>query len=676
MHHDETTTPMTNLAVAGDTGADSQTILDPLLAHIPAALKAYPKHWAPWVAVWNAERGKFDKIPRSAKAPSFGVSTHKAWWPFDEAVDGFETLSIAGYPGGVGFNMTHVRDLVGIDLDRCVAADGTVDDWAREIVNRAGSYAELSPSGNGLRIFLKGTLPADWTNHERGVEVYAGNAPRFLTVTGARLDGCPEDVQPTPEGFVEWLEHTHKPVRTETKPAPDAEMPDLIDAAELPSLDSLNLPEHALAFLRDGEDRGDGSRALTAATRALYEAGHDDAVVLSLLQHNPHAWDVALRHRHQDDDRALEYLWKHHCQVQSAKAAAGSSADDFEALPDENAKPTPMSNVAPYSVFCANVEAPRYVWHHVLQYGCLYGLTAKWGHGKTAVMLTVALHAATGQVLGRHPVEKCRVLYLCGENPADVQLRAIAIAQHFEISPEDLNAQVYFTRRPFAIDDPRQLKTFLEDAQQYGPFGLVVIDTGPAHSAADEENDNREMHALAMAMRRLMEPLGMPATVALMHPTKEAAKDNLQPRGGGAFSGSIDGELCAWQSDGIIEFFHRTKFRGPGFAPVFFKLQPYTLPGVLDNFGQPVQTILAVETDEKPARAPTGKWPLAAWRALHDLTEIGDDWVLIEALKAKVAEGMVQGEGRDTRKQQAGRAIEKLAAQGFVVVENDKVRVT
>lgn len=351
-------------------------------------------------------------------------------------------------------------------------------------------------------------------------------------------------------------------------------------------------------------------------------------------------------------------------------------AEDFDVLPAPAVEaPKAAAEVVPYSVFCANVEPPRYVWHRVLQYGCLYGLTAKWGHGKTAAMLTVALHAATGRVLGGHPVEQCRVLYLCGENPADVQLRAIAIAQYFDIKPEDLNAQVYFTRRPFAIDDARQLRAFLKEAAQHGPFGLVVIDTGPAHSAAEEENDNREMHALAIAMRSLMAPLGMPATVALMHPTKEATKDNLQPRGGGAFSGSIDGELCAWQSEGVVEFFHRTKFRGPGFAPIFFKLQPYTLPGVLDNFGQPVQTVLAVETDEKPVHQPTGKWPLAAWRALHELVELGEDWVAVESVKTKVAESMVCGEGRDTRKQQAGRALDKLAEQGFVVIENDRVRV-
>jgi hypothetical protein len=274
------------------------------------------------------------------------------------------------------------------------------------------------------------------------------------------------------------------------------------------------------------------------------------------------------------------------------------------------------TNVLSFADFCSAMEPPRYVWHRVLQTGCLYALTAKWGHGKTALMLSVAMHVAVGRELGGHSVDRQRVLYLCGENPEDVKLRARAAALKFDISTSELDGQIYFTRRPFSLDDPTQLKRFLKDATKFGTFGMVVIDTGPAHSSAEEENDNREMHKLAMAMRDLMGPLGNPATVALMHPTKEATRDNLQPRGGGAFSGSIDGELCAWQEHGQVEFFHRTKFRGPGFEPMWFALERFELPGMQDNFGEPVITVLAMQTDADGVNRPARVKPLTGAQAI------------------------------------------------------------
>ena len=75
----------------------------------------------------------------------------------------------------------------GFDLDDCRNV-GTkmIDRWALEIVKRFNSYTELSPSGTGLRIFLRGKLPAAG-RHKGGIEVY--DSKKFLSVTGRKLTG-------------------------------------------------------------------------------------------------------------------------------------------------------------------------------------------------------------------------------------------------------------------------------------------------------------------------------------------------------------------------------------------------------------------------------------------------------------------------------------------------------
>lgn len=348
----------------------------------------------------------------------------------------------------------------------------------------------------------------------------------------------------------------------------------------------------------------------------------------------------------------------------------------FEALPeepvaDESTAPASTSKrkeavLVPYSAFTAALEAPHYVWDEVLQQGCLYALTARWGHGKTAIALSVAMHVAAGVGFHGRQVAPGKVLYLCGENPADVRLRAVAVAQVFGLDSAALEG-VYFTQRPFAMDNGPELERFLRAAVPVGPFALAVIDTGPAHSAGQEENDNREMHALAIAMRDFMAPLGNPATVALMHPAKGAGRESLEPRGGGAFSGSIDGELCAWSEGGVVEFFHRTKFRGPGFEPLYFALTRTALPGMLTNFGRPVVTVVATPTEapKEPAK-PRGKWQTLVCEGLAALGGVAG-LVAVEDLIFWCLENTEAPEsGRDERNKYAKRALEQLIQTGGI----------
>jgi primase-polymerase (primpol)-like protein len=79
-------------------------------------------------------------------------------------------------------------DLAAFDLDKCRnPKTGKLAPWSEELVEQAGSYTEITPSGTGLRIIGIGSdvelhcdLPRDGDGH---LEVYS-QTNRFITVTG------------------------------------------------------------------------------------------------------------------------------------------------------------------------------------------------------------------------------------------------------------------------------------------------------------------------------------------------------------------------------------------------------------------------------------------------------------------------------------------------------------
>lgn len=157
--------------------------------NIPAFLRANAR-WAPFALVYNAERNKFDKVPRRADNVRANLSTARPeeWFPFSEALGAYQKHPTTVH--GIGYLMNPPHGVVGVDLDRCSDMRGRPEPWAAEILREAlrqGYYCERSPSGRGFRILYEGTVPEDWTNNERGLEVYGGHKPRFLTVTGHRV---------------------------------------------------------------------------------------------------------------------------------------------------------------------------------------------------------------------------------------------------------------------------------------------------------------------------------------------------------------------------------------------------------------------------------------------------------------------------------------------------------
>ena len=233
--------------------------------------------------------------------------------------------------------MTGPHGIIGIDLDGCIV-DGKPTHQAADIIARANSYTEISPSGLGYRILIEGSLDADWCNHAEGIEVYAGNQARFLTITGDVLPGSPMAVQSIPPDVLAGIQADF------AKEVQKAEvihlrMPELLDDFLLPDIQKIGLNEKAETFLLTGEHGGDRSGTLHAAGVALFSAGLADDVVLSILVTNEHAMGVALDHRRQDYDRALAYLWQEHCLKAKPKASRPASPDDFDVVAVDSSAP-------------------------------------------------------------------------------------------------------------------------------------------------------------------------------------------------------------------------------------------------------------------------------------------------------------------------------------------------
>ncbi len=154
-----------------------------LYKNIPAELQAMPR-WVLWRFVQVGERKT--KVPfqrNGAKASSTDPAT---WCSFEQATQarGFD---------GVGFVFSQADDICGVDLDHHTAPDGQLDAFAVDILKRLDSYAELSPSGEGIHIILRGDIPRGRKDSARGLEVYPTG--RYFTFTGRHVPTTPRTVE-------------------------------------------------------------------------------------------------------------------------------------------------------------------------------------------------------------------------------------------------------------------------------------------------------------------------------------------------------------------------------------------------------------------------------------------------------------------------------------------------
>jgi putative DNA primase/helicase len=109
---------------------------------------------------------------------------------------------------GVGFVFTEDDPYAGIDIDKCRDSEtGEIDPWAWKIVDALDSYTEVSPSGTGLHIFVKATLPGP-NNRKGPLEMYESG--RYFTLTGEHLGGTPTEIHERQDVLERLYRHVFK----------------------------------------------------------------------------------------------------------------------------------------------------------------------------------------------------------------------------------------------------------------------------------------------------------------------------------------------------------------------------------------------------------------------------------------------------------------------------------
>lgn len=115
------------------------------------------------------------------------------WGTYDEARKRTRAQKLAG----VGFVLSEDDDYTGYDLDKCRdEVTGEIEPWAMDIIALAETYAEVSPSGTGIRLIARGKVEKTIKCDAAHVEIY--RSQRYLTITQDHIEGTPLDIRPAP----------------------------------------------------------------------------------------------------------------------------------------------------------------------------------------------------------------------------------------------------------------------------------------------------------------------------------------------------------------------------------------------------------------------------------------------------------------------------------------------
>lgn len=494
--------------------------------------------------VWRFEYHEGEAKPRKIPYYTAGTKRHgKQGAPEDrQQLTTFDAARAAaarkGFDG-VGFVPMPEFNICALDFDRCVI-NGKLHPDLEPIV--ANTYAEYSPSGVGVRAFVKGQYGNSKSHGDPyGFEVFSSKG--FVTFTGNRLDVVDlmgnDNVVATVDGPVREL-----CAKRFARPASEIH----VSAGEPVGLTTQQIDQMLVALDPDmGHDTW-----LSVGMGLHHETqgeGFDYWCDWSELGSKFPGREVLLQR--------WSSFGKNHertVTIRTAMKLAGmsvsgpASMEEFDLLENTTPEQDGPASAATDSVATlrfpvltaaefANRPAPKWIIKHVLPEAELVVLYGASGSGKTFMALDMAGAIARGLPWRGKKTKQGRVVYIAAEGAGGFRNRMQAYAQRHELDLNNLNIGVInaapnFLEKTDALDVARSIKAS-------GGADVVVVDTFAQVMPGGNENAGEDMGKAMAHCKGIHRATG--AVVILIH---HAGKDSSKgARGWSGLRAAADAEL-------------------------------------------------------------------------------------------------------------------------------------
>lgn len=621
------------------------------------------KGWLVWR--WVRKPGR----PKAAKMPYYVTGivrkhTHCSdedralLVTFEEAKAAAEKHDFAG----VGFALMPEFGITALDFDDCVI-EGKVDTLVEELTE--GSYAEYSPSGNGIRAFFSGVIPDDKDSPPRnpddkfGYEVF--HSKGFVTFTGnitdlTELMGDQNTLAPVKEIHRAYsLKRFLRVKELRDKYEGDGKPPLPLSPEQVTEL---------LHKLPDDLGYEDWRNIGMAVHHQTYGDGFD--LWDDWSAHSPKYGGMEFGKARWDSfgiNTTAEYTTMGTVlkMIRDAGGETGletASADEFEVIPEPKGG---KFNIRSQGEFARQVKPISWLVKNFLPKATLGVLFGESGSGKS--FLTYDLCAAIARGLDEwngKKVKKGRVMYVVAEGEAGFVNRIHAYCHQQGISPDEFEIDYISDLIPNLME-AALITDLIKEIKARGQYDLIVMDTFAQVMAGANENSGEDVGKALAECRRIHRHTG--AMVLLVHHSgKDASKGS---RGWSGLKGACDVELEVSRSDDERAVSASKLKDGRDGIQIGFKLHTVVLGE--DEDGDDITSCI-VEYGDVSARMKAGKGPKGAVQKLafnkaHDLIGLAADSgeISTEELIALMVPEMVIKEGeRDQRKGVAARAITSL----------------